>query len=70
MPSAIIQPVAIRGNWELLRYNFLPVPFGTSIELEFLEPLEPSKYPEEELVREVERRIQQAVGLEISGDSV
>ena len=39
MPSAVIQPVAIRGNWELLRYNFFPVPFGTSVSIEFLEPI-------------------------------
>lgn len=39
MPSAVIQPVAIRGNWELLRYNFWPIPFGTSVSVEFLEPV-------------------------------
>lgn len=40
MPSAVIQPVVIRGNWELLRFNFWPIPYGTSISLEFLEPVE------------------------------
>jgi 1-acyl-sn-glycerol-3-phosphate acyltransferase len=62
MPSALIQPVAIRGNWELLRYNFLPVPWGTSIEIEFLEPVEPSAYPSELLLEEVKKRIKLAVG--------
>lgn len=61
MPSALIQPVAIRGNWELLRYNFLPVPWGTSIEIEFLEPVEPSAYPSELLLEEVGKRIKVAV---------
>jgi 1-acyl-sn-glycerol-3-phosphate acyltransferase len=62
MPSALIQPVAIRGNWELLRYNFLPVPWGTSIEIEFLEPVEPAAYPSELLLEEVKKRIKLAVG--------
>lgn len=62
MPSALIQPVAIRGNWELLRYHFWPVPFGTSIEVEFLEPIEPSTYPSELLLEEVQKRVKSSVG--------
>lgn len=62
MPDAVLQPIAIRGNWRLLRYNFSPVPFGTSIEVEFLEPVEQSSYPAEMLLEEVERRIRLAVG--------
>ncbi len=61
MSSAIIQPVAIRGNWELLRYNFLPVPWGTRIEIEFLPAIEPSAYPAELLLEEVQKRIKSAV---------
>jgi len=63
MPTALIQPVAIRGNWELLRYNFLPVPWGTHIEIEFLEPLEPSSYPADMLLEEVQNRIKSAVSV-------
>jgi len=62
MPSALIQPVAIRGNWELLRYHFWPVPFGTTIEVEFLEPIEPSSYPSELLLEEVRNRVKASVG--------
>lgn len=62
MPSAIIQPVAIRGNWRILRYNFAPVPFGTTIEIEFLSPIEPSAYPGDTLLSEAEGRIRAAVG--------
>lgn len=61
MPSALIQPVAIRGNWELLRYNFLPVPWGTRIEIEFLEPIEPFAYPADLLLEEVQKRIKSSV---------
>lgn len=69
MPSALVQPVAIRGNWQLLRYHFTPVPYGTSIELEFLEPIEPSGMSHQEVAAMVEQRIAQAVALEISKKS-
>ena len=62
MPHALIQPVVIRGNWELLQYNFLPVPYGTSIELEFLSPIEPGTTPPDELLQTVESSIVAAVG--------
>jgi len=61
MPTAAIQPVAIRGNWELLRYNLLPVVVGSDIEITFLEPLEPSLYTPESIVAEVESRIRGVV---------
>lgn len=59
MPTALIQPVAIRGNWELLQYGFLPIPYGTQIEVIFLEPLESTQYTSAALVEELERRIRQ-----------
>lgn len=62
MPSALIQPVAIRGNWELLRYNFMPLPFGTRIELEFLEPLEQAGLSPDEVLDRVQDRLRTAVG--------
>lgn len=62
MPSALIQPVAMRGNWELLRYNFLPIPFGTRIELEFLEPIEPAGLSADEVLARAQERIRAAVG--------
>jgi len=62
MPSALIQPVAIRGNWRILRYHFCPIPFGTTIEMEFLEPVEPNGRSPEEVLAEVESRIRASVG--------
>lgn len=69
MPSALVQPVAIRGNWRLLQYNFWPVPYGTKIELEFLEPIEPAGLTIQEVAVLVEKRIAAAVALELSPDS-
>lgn len=62
MPHALIQPVAIRGNWELLQHHFFPVPYGTSIELEFLPPVEPSGRSADELATLLEQQIASAVG--------
>ena len=62
MPSALIQPVAIRGNWRILRYNFNPVPFGTTVEVEFLQPIDPQSRPPAEVLAEVESVIRAAVG--------
>jgi 1-acyl-sn-glycerol-3-phosphate acyltransferase len=61
MSGAVIQPVAIRGNWELLQYKFLPVPFGTHIELEFLPPVEPAGRSADDVLADVEARIRKAV---------
>lgn len=69
MPSAVVQPVAIRGNWRLLRFHFWPVPYGTTIELEFLEPIEPAGKSSQEVAAVVEERIRTSVGLEIRAKS-
>jgi 1-acyl-sn-glycerol-3-phosphate acyltransferase len=64
MPDALVQPVAIRGNWELLSFNFWPVPYGTQIELEFLSPIEPDEYHKDygALIKDLESKIGAAVG--------
>jgi 1-acyl-sn-glycerol-3-phosphate acyltransferase len=61
MPSAVIQPIAIRGNWELLRHNLFPVVVGSSIDLTFLPLIEPSEHSPETLVEMVEGRIREVV---------
>jgi 1-acyl-sn-glycerol-3-phosphate acyltransferase len=61
MPHAIVQPVAVKGNWELLRYHFWPIPWGTSIELEFLEPLNSAAGEGGVVAAEAEARIRAAV---------
>jgi len=62
MPSAVILPIAIRGNWRILRYQFCPIPFGTTIEMEFLDLVEQNGRAPEELLAEVESRIRASVG--------
>ena len=43
----------VRGNWELLRYGFLPVPVGVDILLEFLKPIERGERSSEDVLEEV-----------------
>jgi 1-acyl-sn-glycerol-3-phosphate acyltransferase len=64
MPSAIIQPVVIDGNWKLFRYNLWPVPLQTSVVIRFLEPLEPNSVPQDSLTEVVESRIRAGLARE------
>lgn len=62
MPTAVIQPVAITGNWEFLRYGFKPVPFGVKISVEFLQPFEQQGREPSDLLSEAEQRIREKAG--------
>ena len=39
MPNALLVPVTIDGTWQLLRYSFLPVPWGCSITITVGKPI-------------------------------
>jgi 1-acyl-sn-glycerol-3-phosphate acyltransferase len=45
-PEVPILPVAIDGSWRLLRFNLLPIPFGTRVRLRVGAPIE--RRPDEE----------------------
>lgn len=62
MPDAIVMPVVIEGNWEFLRYNLLPVPFGVSISCRALDPIDPTTMPISQIVTDVEAKIRTALG--------
>jgi len=57
IPSALVVPVAIRGSWEMVRYNLLPVPFGVKFELRVLDPIEPQGKNPERLLEEIHDKI-------------
>jgi len=61
MPSALIQPVVIDGNWELLRYKLLPVPIGVKITVKFLEPVEPRDLPADARLASIEAVIRKGL---------
>lgn len=60
MPNAIVLPVLIDGAWELLRYQFRPVPFGTRVRFEILPPIERGALTDSEIPTAVERKIREA----------
>lgn len=62
MPTAVIMPVVVRGNWELLQYQFRPVPAGVAISLTYLPVLEQNGRTSKEILREVEGTILNEIG--------
>ncbi len=45
-PEAAVVPIAIDESWRLLRFNLLPVPFGTRIRVHLGDPIE--RHPDED----------------------
>ena len=57
-----VVPVAISGSWRLLRYNLLPVPFGTRIHVRIGDPM--ARRADEDrpaMLREVREQIEKAL---------
>lgn len=69
MPTALIVPVAITGAWELLRWNFIPVPWGRRITYTMLAPVEPSSMPTSDLVPYLEKLIREASAAALKGET-
>lgn len=62
MPDAIVLPVALDGLWELVQYNYAPIPFGCNIKATILEPINRTGKTEEEIVLECELAIRKQLG--------
>ena len=52
-PDTPIVPAVIDGSWQLLRFNLLPVPFGTEIRVRIGDPIE--RHPDEDTPALLER---------------
>ena len=61
VPSAVIVPVVIDGSWEIVRWKLLPVPFGVTITLRTLAPIERSSHNAKELTETIEKQIRKAL---------
>lgn len=59
-PSAPVVPITIEGSWELMRYRFLPVPFGVRVIMRIHPPL-PRSGDDKALVEVVEGVIRGAL---------
>ena len=69
-PSALVVPVVIENSWQIVKNNFKPIPFGIKCKLTVLEPIEPSEYSNDEIMKILEERIrvqlkQEKTGVEI-----
>ncbi|MBN8549496.1 MAG: 1-acyl-sn-glycerol-3-phosphate acyltransferase [Deltaproteobacteria bacterium] len=60
-PGALIVPAAISGSWRLFAHSLLPIPFGTRVYLDVLDPIEPGNIPAAELISTVETKIRASV---------
>ncbi len=61
-PSAVVVPLAIDGNYELMKKGLYPMSFGVNINFTVLDPLEPASMTPEELVIKTETLIRDALG--------
>lgn len=61
MPSAVIVPVVVTGNWELLQYNFKPVPAGVTITMHYLPFIEQVGRSPAAILKEAEARIRECL---------
>jgi 1-acyl-sn-glycerol-3-phosphate acyltransferase len=60
-PSAVIVPLVIDGNYELMKKGLYPMSFGVNIEYTVLDPFEPGDIKAEELVMKAESLIRAAM---------
>lgn len=60
-PNAVIVPLVIDGNYELMRKGLYPMSFGVNIKYTVLDPLEPDEITAEELVMKAESLIRAAM---------
>lgn len=60
-PNALIVPIAINRSWEMIRYGLYPLNTFIDMTWEVLEPIEPGTGTVEEVVKEAENRIKNAL---------
>jgi 1-acyl-sn-glycerol-3-phosphate acyltransferase len=60
-PSAVVVPLVIEGNYELMKKGLYPMSFGVNITYTVLDPLEPASVTAEELVMKTENLIRTAM---------
>jgi 1-acyl-sn-glycerol-3-phosphate acyltransferase len=60
-PSAVVVPMVIEGNYELMKKGLYPMSFGVHIRYTVLDPFEPASITAEELVMKTENLIRAAM---------
>ncbi len=59
-PEAPVVPITIDGSWRLLRFNLMPVPFGTRIRVHIGDPI--ARHPNEDPIALLEQLRKQIEG--------
>ena len=57
LPGAQVVPAVIDGSWELLRYNFMPLPYGTDVTFKVFEPIDSTNKDPKEILENIETSI-------------
>ena len=65
-PSALIVPFVIDGNSYLMKKGYYPLSFGTKLTYEVLPVINPSGRDVKELILDIEKKIKEVLGQEIS----
>jgi len=60
-PSAVVVPLVIDGNYELLKKRLYPMSCGVKVKYSVLDPIEPGTLTVEELVMKTENMIRAAL---------
>lgn len=62
MPSALVVPLVVQGSWEIVQHNLLPVPWGCTLSLTIMEPIDRSSLSDKEIVKTAEAIIRKELG--------
>lgn len=61
-PSAVIVPLAIDGNYEIMKHGYFPMTVGCHLKLTAFEPIEPKGWDVTELTLHIENLIKKELG--------
>ncbi|MDO8951187.1 MAG: lysophospholipid acyltransferase family protein [Draconibacterium sp.] len=64
-PSALIVPLVIDGNYEIMKNGYFPMTVGCHLKLTALEPIEPKGLDPTEMTQNIENLIRKELGQEI-----
>ena len=62
IPTALVVPVAIENSWKLVRWGFMPIPFGIKCKISILQPIEPQGLSAQEVLDYCEAKIRAQIG--------
>jgi 1-acyl-sn-glycerol-3-phosphate acyltransferase len=61
-PSAVVVPLAIDGNYEIMKKGYYPMQLGSHLKFTVLDPIEPKGLNIDELTLQIENMIKRELG--------